>query len=158
MKTYIYQHQEYFVCKRGLVFKGDNLLSQYDNGSGYKVVVLSGKPHYIHKLLAKLYVPNPENKLLVYHKNGNVQDNRIINLGWTSSAILKQNDNHIANKWKPGRGHVRPIRIINSNTGETVQSFDSMTIAAKVMDVPPKSIWQAINTLRLYKGYKWTYA
>lgn len=36
----------------------------------------------IHRLLAQMFIPNPKNKPLVCHKNGNPRDNRIENLYW----------------------------------------------------------------------------
>lgn len=158
MMQYTHNDQLYFVSKTGVVFKDDTPLSQYDNGSGYRTVVLNGTPHYIHELLGLLYVPNPDNKELVIHKNGNIQDNRISNLKWISAPKIRNEIPVIKKNWKPGRGHFRPIRIIDKDTGELIQVFDSMTEASKVMNVPQKSIWFAINRPSIYKGYKWAYA
>lgn len=37
---------------------------------------------YVHRLIAKHFIPNLENKKRVKHKNGNRQDNRYSNIKW----------------------------------------------------------------------------
>lgn len=46
---------------------------------------------YIHRLIAEQFIPNPENKKTVNHKNLNKLDNRIDNLEW---ATYQENIQH----------------------------------------------------------------
>jgi hypothetical protein len=61
-------------------------LTPTDNGKGYMVVTLykDGKRHFrkIHKLVAEHFIPNPENKPEVNHKDGNKRNNFKANLEW----------------------------------------------------------------------------
>lgn len=50
--------------------------------NGYLVTTIKGKHISIHRLIAKAFIPNPENKPQVNHKNGIRTDNRIENLEW----------------------------------------------------------------------------
>lgn len=54
--------------------------------NGYKIIALSKngntKNYRVHRLVAKAYIPNPEDKPEVNHKDGNKQNNDVSNLEW----------------------------------------------------------------------------
>lgn len=62
----------------------------HDNGNGYKMVQLrlNGKMKnmYIHRLVAAMFIPNPENKPCVGHKDHDRSNNTVDNLYWCTHA------------------------------------------------------------------------
>ena len=66
--------------------KGHILKQKVNPGNGYHYVSLwknnkESKPT-IHRLLAEAFIPNPENKPTVDHKDGNRENNSLDNLRW----------------------------------------------------------------------------
>tara|TARA_R110000787_G_scaffold46309_1_gene112459 strand:- start:1736 stop:2182 length:447 start_codon:yes stop_codon:yes gene_type:complete len=100
-------HPNYLIYPDGRVFnkKSNKYLKPYDNGHGYKIVRLRNrKSHSIHRLVAIHYIPNPDNKPQVDHKNRIRDDNHVENLRWVNSSenILNQNiqkRNNTGLKW-----------------------------------------------------------
>jgi len=87
---------EYF---EGVLFKSDGTYlrgsvwkSGSDNGRGYKKVRIKGKSFFVHRIIAKLFIPNDNPKYTqVDHLNRDKSDNRVENLRWVSNQMNCQN-------------------------------------------------------------------
>ena len=68
-------------------------LKQHKNRYGYMYVTLhkggKAKRYSVHQLIAKAFIPNPDNLPQVNHKDGNKENNTISNLEWVSASENK---------------------------------------------------------------------
>jgi hypothetical protein len=53
-------------------------------GSQYYYVSIGGNDYRINRLVAKAFIPNPENKPIVHHKDHNKLNNHYSNLEWAT--------------------------------------------------------------------------
>lgn len=60
------------------------MLAATDRGNGYLTVFIDGKTRYLHRIVAKAFIPNPENKEQVNHIDGNKSNDCVENLEWVS--------------------------------------------------------------------------
>ena len=84
---------DYVITKQGEVIKKRNgrKVKPQPNGKGYLRVSIGGKLQFVHRLVAELYIPNPDNKMQVNHKDGNKLNNSVDNLEWVTN---QENRNH----------------------------------------------------------------
>lgn len=72
---------------RGRTLRGQ-LLKAFPNSAGYLWVELNrkgvGRVHFVHRLVAKAFVPNPKAKKFVNHESGIKQDNVASRLAWAT--------------------------------------------------------------------------
>lgn len=60
------------------------------NNRGYKSVGIRRKTHMVHRLVAQAFIPKPEGKDYVNHKDGNKLNNHVDNLEWCTIAENNQ--------------------------------------------------------------------
>lgn len=96
-EIYFFGKSKYLVYSNGTIYSynKNKFLNIQDNGNGYKYVSLSSgsisKSVAVHRLVAKVFIPNPDNLPQVNHKDLDKSNNNLSNLEWVS---IKENLNH----------------------------------------------------------------
>ena len=97
------------------------------------------KKYAVHRLVAQVWIPNPENKPQVNHIDGNKLNNRVDNLEWNTSSenVVHAFNNNLRQDCINGT-------ITDIDTKE-VHNFISINQMAKFLDVPSNGILQFVE-------------
>lgn len=130
----------------------EKMLTPCKSSSGYYLVVLckngKHKSHYVHRLVAQAFIPNPYSLREVNHKNEDKEDNIVSNLEWCDR---KYNANYgtgverqkISRMKNPNDKIARAIAGLKNSKrvaqvsldGDVLAIFDSMRQASAIVGV-----------------------
>lgn len=79
--------------------------------------------YFIHRLLAIAFIPNPENKPIINHINGNRADNRLENLEWVTYAENVQDGFKRGRMGKSPKGEKSPHHILKAKDIPTIRKM-----------------------------------
>lgn len=146
------------------------ILNTWSDKIGYTIVGLNKYNEYklkkVHRLVAEAFIPNPENKSDVNHKDGNKSNNNVDNLEWVSrSENMKHAYSTGLSKpyWTGKRGWNsttgRPVKQIDIKTGEVINIYGSMEEAARHLHIVCAGNIRRciIGRTKSCAGYKWEY-
>lgn len=133
-----------------------------DTGIGYYLVTMVNaktkvrKNQFIHRLIAKAFIPNPESKPQVNHIDGNKQNNSISNLEWATS---KENSQHAVDTGLTTFDHcIKAVNQVCLDTGLVVNSFSSMKEAFDITGIQHQNISKVCRGIRRHAGgFFWEY-
>lgn len=88
-------YRNYFVSNTGKAKRLDRILLQHTEKKGYTYVNLirddrKKGTQLLHRLVAKAFLPNPDNLPQVNHKDGDKTNNQALNLEWCTNAYNYQ--------------------------------------------------------------------
>lgn len=165
--------------KFGNLHLKEKILVPTSDKDGYLCVMLHRKNKVIrsvkvHRLVANHFIPNPENKSTVNHKDGNKINNNINNLEWATRSEQTQHAYKLGlNNSKVGlsgdsnyaygkRGDLSynaiPVYQLDKNTNKIISEYGSMVEAAKQTGCNVSKISMVCAGKRITTGgYKWKY-
>lgn len=97
MKDVVGYEDYYWVGDAGEIWslRKGAFLKTTEKPNGYKYIEFNVKGdvsyHRVHRLVAKAYIPNPENKPFVNHLDGDKGNNNVDNLEWVTGS---ENNKH----------------------------------------------------------------
>ena len=134
----------------------ERIMSLEKTKHGYLRVILSKentqKKCLVHRLVAKAFIPNLENKPEVNHKDGNKKNNYVENLEWStcSENIIHSYNNNLR---KPSKPHTKKVKCIENN-----KIYDSLSDCEKDLKISRKSIRNScIYNRKIFNTYSFVY-
>ena len=166
--------EEYEVDADGNVSRNGYKLKPQLNSNGYYRIYLSknGKvtKKYIHRLVAKMFIPNPNDLPQVNHKDGNKLNNRAENLEWVTpkeniqhafkkglSKIPCGENNYHYGKYGSQTPYHKKVYQYDENDN-LIKKWDSLSDAARYFKKSVSSISSCCKgKLKKVGGYNWSY-
>ena len=164
----------YLISNKGRVKsykqRKEKFLSTHKTHGNYIIVNLSSngknKSYRLHRLVAKAFIPNVDNKPDVNHIDGDKSNNRSENLEWCTKS---ENMKHASktglfvpyNKGKHGKDchSSKKVAMLDRNTGKIVRYFESEKEGALFLGKKDKSNISSCCSKRsnTANGYMWEF-
>ncbi len=125
---------------------------------GYKIVSITdprGKERkiFVHRLVARAYIPNPNLYPIINHKDGNPSNNAVENLEWCTYA---QNSQHAHDT---GLNTTRKAVLKLDSDGNVLARYESVRSAAKSIGLTPEAVSHVCRGKnKTAGGYYWKLA
>lgn len=158
-------HKNWFVSNKARVKNPQGgIMPLYTSSKGYINVCICGKNKRLHRIVAEAFVPNPENKLQVNHKNEDKTVNTPENLEWVTA---KENTNYgnCINKRVNGRTRYAPngakkVVQLELGSNKIIKVWDCISdyLKQEGLNIKHSGISSCCKGKRKsFHGYGWAY-
>lgn len=120
---------------------------KYYNVQGYKTVRFGKTSHRVHRLVASAFIPNPDNKPIVNHIDGDRSNNNIDNLEWVTARENNMHGIYISPVGNRPRCKVKCV--------ETGEEYPSVSEAARQNGFDRNRFRAKIQYNNTYGGLHW---
>lgn len=130
-----------------------------NNGQYYGVILFVNSERYtckVHRLVAEAFIPNPNNDLIVNHKDEDKLNNRIENLEWCNMQYNLTYGTARTRQGKTLSDRTSQLYIMCSPyTGEVID-FGTLKYCSEKYNIPKNTIENCMTNLaKSAKGYSW---
>lgn len=145
---------DYEIDKNGNVYsyKTNKYLTPHLDRYGYLYLTIKSKHYKVHRLVAEAFIPNPENKPCIDHKDRNKLNNHYSNLRYVTPKENSNNPNTIKHLINIGKRYKTKYgKQIIKKSGEV---FPSIIEASRKTKIPRSNIQYHLKN----KTGEWEYA
>lgn len=147
-----------FVSSLGRVKKRTKLKNITISKDGYKMANIHGKPVSVHSLVAKAFIPNPNNYPVIDHIDGDKTNNNVNNLEWVTH---RENCQRYYNLKKTTGDKIthRTTNIVAIDSNNNIEIYDNQTKAADGTGVTSRVINNILRGVtKTCKGFRFVRA
>lgn len=144
---------EYFISNKGRFRKGKYLRSISMDKEGYCHCNVGRSKLRVHRLVAEMFIPNPDNLPVVDHIDGNKSNNNVENLRW----VTVQKNTQAAYDIGLNKGSsVKTILAIDEEDngfiyGSQVEAGDALGISPKLISKAVRGVIKSTNNYRFIR-------
>lgn len=157
----VYRKEETYINNLGnkCVRKRREIKSR--NNYGRRVVTLckdgKTKDHFVHRLVAETFIPNPNNYSMINHKDENPSNNNVDNLEWCDNAYNQNYGTCPQRKAKSEPNRKPVVQVIDD---KNIIIYESARYAASIVGSDHTNIIRCCKGIvnKSVKGYKWRFA